>query len=106
MQKQYVVRLSDEERGTLMEVLKKFKETSQKVRGAQVFLKADADGPAWTDTRIADAVGVSIQDSRERSPATGRVCIKGNVGEQTAGTPGDRETPERGAGGQADRPAT
>ena len=31
--------------------------SSQKVRRAQVLLKADADGPAWTDTRIAEAYG-------------------------------------------------
>lgn len=61
MQKKYIVRLSDEERGTLTEVVKKFKGTSQKVRRAQILLKADADGPAWTDARIADAFGCRIK---------------------------------------------
>ena len=55
MQKKYIVRLSDEERGTLQEVVKKLKGTGQKVRRAQVLLKADANGPGWTDDRIADA---------------------------------------------------
>ena len=55
MQKKYVVRLSDEERDTLREVVKRLKGTGQKVRRAQILLKADANGPGWTDARIADA---------------------------------------------------
>ena len=55
MQKKYIVRLSDEERETLKEVVRKLKGTGQKVRRAQVLLKADANGPGWTDARIADA---------------------------------------------------
>ncbi len=55
MQKRYIVRLSDEERATLEEVAKKLKGTGQKVRRAQILLKADALGPGWSDDRIADA---------------------------------------------------
>ncbi len=55
MQKKYIVRLSDEERDTLKEVIKKLKGTSQKVRRAQILRKADANGPSWSDDRIADA---------------------------------------------------
>ncbi len=55
MQKKYIVRLSGEERDTLREVVKKLKGTSQKVRRAQILLKADANGPSWSDERIADA---------------------------------------------------
>jgi hypothetical protein len=55
MQKKYVVRLSDEERDTLHEVVKRLKGSGQKVRRAQILLKADANGPGWTDARIADA---------------------------------------------------
>jgi Homeodomain-like domain len=55
MQKKYVVRLTDQERNELQEVVRKLKGTSQKVRRAQILLKADADGPNWTDERIADA---------------------------------------------------
>ena len=57
MVKKYIVRLSDAERATLAEVVKKLKGTGQKVRRAQILLKADADGPAWTDARIAEAFG-------------------------------------------------
>jgi len=55
MQKKYVVRLTDQERDELGEVIKKLKGTGQKVRRAQILLKADADGPNWTDERIAEA---------------------------------------------------
>ena len=55
MQKKYVVRLTDQERSQLVEVMKKLKGSSQKVRRAQILLKADADGPNWTDRQIADA---------------------------------------------------
>ncbi len=55
MQKRYVVRLTDQERAELQNVIKKLKGTGQKVRRAQVLLKADADGPNWTDERIAEA---------------------------------------------------
>lgn len=55
MQKKYIVRLTEAEREELTEVVKKLKGKSQKVRRAQILLKADADGPAWTDARIAEA---------------------------------------------------
>jgi len=60
MQKKYVVRLTGEERETLRSVIQKLSGSSQKVRRAQVLLKADADGPGWTDSRIADAFGCRI----------------------------------------------
>jgi len=57
MLKKYIVRLTDQERRTLREVVRKLKGSSTKVRRAQVLLKADADGPCWTDQRIAEAFG-------------------------------------------------
>ena len=55
MQKKFVVRLTEDERNILREVIRRLKGTSQKVRRAQILLKADAGGPAWADTRIAEA---------------------------------------------------
>ena len=55
MPKLYVVRLTKQERVELQSVVKKLKGTGQKVRRAQILLKADADGPNWTDERIAEA---------------------------------------------------
>lgn len=69
MQKKYIVRLMDEERVTLRSVVKKLKGSSQKVGRAQVLLKADADGPNWTDTRIAEAFGCrtkTVENVRQR----------------------------------------
>lgn len=69
MQKKYVVRLTDQERSELAEVVKKLKGTSQKVRRAQILLKADADGPNWTDRRIAEAFGCrtkTVENVRQR----------------------------------------
>ena len=69
MPKRYIVRLTDEERQTLMQVVGKLKGSSQKVRRAQVLLKADADGPGWTDARIAEAFGCraqTVENIRER----------------------------------------
>lgn len=61
MQKKYVVRLTDAERSELQQVVKKLKGTSQKVRRAHILLKADANGPNWTDQRIAEAFGCRVQ---------------------------------------------
>ena len=55
MPKKYIVRLSECERETLQNVVKKLKGSSQKVRRAQILLKADASGPNWTDERLAEA---------------------------------------------------
>ncbi len=61
MQKKYVVRLPEKEGETCRLTVKKLKGTSQKVRRAQVLLKADADGPAWTDNQIAEAFSCRIK---------------------------------------------
>lgn len=69
MLKKYIVRLTDSERESLKQVVGKLKGTSQKVRRAQVLLKGDADGPGWTDARIADAFGCrtkTVENIRER----------------------------------------
>jgi len=55
MQKKYIVRLTEAERQALEQVVKKLSGGSQKVRRAQVLLKADADGPGWPDGRISEA---------------------------------------------------
>jgi hypothetical protein len=62
MNKKYIARLTAKERRILCEVIKKLNGSSQKVRRAQMLLKADAAGPAWTDERIAEAF-----DSRTRT---------------------------------------
>ena len=69
MEKKYVVRLTSEERNVLREVVNKLKGSSQKVRRAQVLLKADVDGPNWTDNQIADAYSCrtkTVENIRQR----------------------------------------
>ncbi|MDU9050878.1 MAG: helix-turn-helix domain-containing protein [Candidatus Electrothrix sp. Rat3] len=55
MPKKYIVRLTQEECAHLHETIKKLSGSSQKVRRAHILLKADANGPCWTDSRIAEA---------------------------------------------------
>ena len=61
MQKRYIVRLTDQERDELRNVVKKLKGTGEKVRRAQILLKADADGPNWPDKQIAEAFSCRVQ---------------------------------------------
>jgi transposase len=61
MNKKYIVRLSDEERANCQDVVKNLKGSSQKFRRAQILLKADADGPAWPDLKIAEAFNCRVQ---------------------------------------------
>jgi hypothetical protein len=61
MEKKYIVRLSKKERETLLGVSKRLTGSSQKVRRAQILLKADIRGPNWTDARIAEAYSCRVQ---------------------------------------------
>ena len=69
MNKKYIVRLTAKERRTLCEITKKLKGSSQKVRRAQMLLKADVSGLAWTDQQIAEAFDTrtrTVEKLRER----------------------------------------
>ena len=61
MRKKYLVRLTSKEREHLSEVIKKLKGSGQQVRRAHILLKADADGPSWTDEQIAQAFSCRIK---------------------------------------------
>jgi hypothetical protein len=61
MNKKYIVRLTEEERTVCQRLVKKLKGSSEKVRRAQILLKADADGPGWPDGRIAEAFDCRVQ---------------------------------------------
>ena len=98
MQKKYVVRLTDAEREALTRLIQKRRVSFQKVRRAQVLLKADAAGPNWTDAAIAAAFNCrtkTVENIRERFVTQGfeitvdgkpkcRVCGKVLDGEQEA----------------------
>ncbi len=57
MNKKHIVRLSDEDRAILEATVEKETGQSQKLRRATIVLTADADGPAWNDVTIHEAVG-------------------------------------------------
>jgi hypothetical protein len=83
MLKKYIVRLTEEERKTVQEIVSKFKGSSQKVRRAQVLLKADAEGPGWTDAKIAEAYNCrtkTVENIRERFVTEGfQIALNGQV---------------------------
>lgn len=85
MQKKYIVRLTAAERETLQEVVRKLKGSSQKVRRAQILLKADVDGPGWTDQRIAEAFDCrrqTVENVRQRLVLAGfEVALHGKLPE-------------------------
>ena len=89
MQKNYIVRLTNEERTTCLAIIKKLKGSSQKVRRANILLNADADGPNWTDQDIADAFLCSrqcVENLRKRLVTEGfDIALNGK----------QRETPPR-----------
>ncbi len=61
MNKKYIVRLTEEEREGLTRLVSKGKAAARKLTRARVLLKADADGPGWTDGRIAEAFDVGVR---------------------------------------------
>ena len=69
MNKRYVVRLSAEEREQLKNLVSKGKGAAYKIKHANIMLAADANGPSWTDPRIAEALSVhpkTVANVRER----------------------------------------
>jgi hypothetical protein len=61
MLKKYIVRLSDEERKVCRDLIAKPRCAASKRRRAQILLKCDADGPNWTDARVAQAFDCRIK---------------------------------------------
>ncbi len=57
MNKKYIVRLTEEERVALDALVSKGVASAQKIKHANVLLKIDADGPAWTDEQAAEVFG-------------------------------------------------
>ena len=57
MNKKYIVRLTAEERAACEATIAQETGKSHKLRRATILLKADADGPGWTDAKISEAVG-------------------------------------------------
>ena len=76
MSAKYVVRLSDEQRDHLDRITRVGSSHARTIRHARTLLLTDAsdDGPAWTDEKIADALGAAPQTiARTRR----RFCAEG-----------------------------
>ena len=56
----YVVRLSEEERGQLGELVARGRVAASVRQRALILLKADVEGPAWTDEQIAELAQVGL----------------------------------------------
>jgi len=59
--KKYIVKLTEEERAALHQMLSAGKAAARKLLHARILLKADAspEGPGWTDEHISEALDVS-----------------------------------------------
>lgn len=76
MTKRYIVRLSEDERFQLNELVQSGRIAAYKRLHAQILLKADIGtiGPGWNDARIAEAFDISIRTvERVRE----RLCLNG-----------------------------
>ena len=61
MRKQtHKVELTSEERQTLETLVRKGEHSALKLMRAHVLLKADRNGPSWTDARISEAFGTAM----------------------------------------------
>lgn len=90
MVKKYIVRLSKEERSVLEDIVKKLKGTSEKVRRANILLKADADGPNWGDAKIAEALSCrrqTVENVRRRLVTEGFEAVLNRKARETPPTP-------------------
>ena len=74
--KKYIVRLSEEERQYLIDLVRKGKVAAYKRRNAQILLKADIgeEGPGWTDEKIVEVLGVSVRTVERLRK---RLCTQG-----------------------------
>ena len=81
MNKKYHIDLTEAERQICLKIAKTLDGKSQKVRRANILLKADRKGASWTDKRIADAYLCRIStvaEVRERFVCNGfESCLYG-----------------------------
>ena len=74
--KKHKVDLTAEERQTLETLVRKGEHSALKLMRAHILLKADSNGPGWTDAQIADAFGCherTVYNVRKRFAMRGRL---------------------------------
>ena len=82
----YVVRLTEEERTALTEVVGKGKAAARKIKHANVLLKLNAGGPGWSDAQAADAFDCSAHGLQHPTTLC-RGRLGGGAGAQEARAP-------------------
>jgi hypothetical protein len=74
MNKTSIVRLTDDARQALIQRTKSGKATASKLKHASILLHVDANGPTWSDARVATALhchGNTVRNVRQRFVAQG-----------------------------------
>jgi hypothetical protein len=104
MLKKYIVRLSEPERETLEEVARKRGVAAQRARRARILLKADGEGPGWTDARIAEAFDCRTQTVENIRESQNHRGVRDRAQRQTQ-EPRPAQGSQRRAGGQDHRVA-
>jgi len=61
MTKKYIVTLTEAERESLCRLTSRGKSPARKITRAHVLLKADENGPNWTDKQIHEAFNVTVR---------------------------------------------
>ena len=105
-EKKYIVRLTAQEREICRQTVRKLKGSSERVRRAQILLKADADGPGWTDQQIADAFSCrtkTVENIRQRCVLEG---FERALERQRRALPPGPQAARRRTGGAGHRPAS
>ena len=80
MAKKYILKLTADERAELERLVRRGHVAGWKVQRAQALLHFDqgADGPAWTDERVAEAYGItarSLESWRKRAVEAGPMAL-------------------------------
>jgi hypothetical protein len=97
MQKKHLFHLSESERNALSGLISERRVSGQNVLRVQVLLKADADGPCWSDAVIARAFDCrtkTVENIRERFVTEGfEIALNGKPKSRVRGTvlSGDQE---------------
>ena len=85
MKKKYVVRLTKAKRASLEAMLRQGEAKATELRRVRILLKADANGPGWSDACIAEAFGCSrhtAENVRRRFAERGLDCVRRKKQEQ------------------------
>lgn len=60
MVKRYIVRLSQEERAQLQDLVSKGQSAAYKIKHANILLNIDVNGPGWTDEQTSEAFSCHV----------------------------------------------